>query len=404
MKRIKKPLNTALVLAALSLTNHVARAAYSEPASYTNAPTTITLGSPGYETTGADDSAAFSDAINDVAAAGGGIVWVPEGDYSLVGVEMKSNVHLRIRTGSILRMQAEGLMFWFGGGIENVSIRGAGGRFTVNMGNFDTSRFITGNGVDNMLVANIDIEDPHETVYSSISLGWDRIRDETPSNVTVRNISCLNKEHYGYGIIQAQAASDSFFTNLEGHGGVPVRLETGWKLMNLAKRGGVFNIKATNITSKDGQAAVMMQPHTITNGDVFINHVNSVGSEFTVVLEKGGTWKYSAQEVQDYGLATGTFGMISVGNAHGAYHSSGVPTRYSRLDNYTPSELQKVFRDPGKISGHSGPSIAVVGNYGDSSSLTTWNISGTGGYVNPLISDEDDEYNHSSADKKRPSL
>ncbi|MFD2255246.1 glycosyl hydrolase family 28-related protein [Luteolibacter algae] len=403
MKIIKSDVSVLSVTAVIScMIAQPVLAAYSEPASYTNPPETINLGSVGYETIGWDDSAAFRNAIDDVAAAGGGVVWVPNGDYRLSAVSMKSNVHLKIHKNATLTLHSETSMFNFTGGIRNTSIRGIGGRFTVKIPDYNSARFVYATGVNNMMVTNVDIEDPFETIYSSFELTWDRVRNETPKNLTISNISCLNKEHYGYGIIQAQAASDSYFFNLEGHGGVPVRLETGWTLMNLAKEGGVFNIKATNITSEDGQAAVMMQPHTRSNGDVFLNFIDAVGSEFAVSLEKGGTWKYTAQQIADYNLGTGNFGKVSIGNAHAVYRGSGVPTRYAHLDFYPESELLKVFRDGNEIEGYSGPSIATFGNHGDANQLITWKITASPGFVNPPISTED--YNHPNSKKNRPSL
>ena len=91
------------------------------------------------------DSTLLQKAIDEVSAQGGGWIDIPTGKYKLAGIELKSNVHLRIDKGATL-YPYEGnasvtiIMFTMGGGasrIENTSIRGQGGAFTVKVPAFD---------------------------------------------------------------------------------------------------------------------------------------------------------------------------------------------------------------------------------------------------------------------------
>ena len=76
-----------------------------------------------------------------------------------------------------------------------------------------------------------------------------------------------------YGTTQVQSAEDVRFENLDGTGGVTLRLETG-----IVNPGAIVtNIEARNIVCRDGHAAVMMEPHTQKNGLVTVHNATSFG-------------------------------------------------------------------------------------------------------------------------------
>lgn len=379
----------------------MAQAAYSEPASYTNPKKIISLGSDGYSTDGWDDTWVFKKAIKNVAKAGGGKVYVPTGTYRIAEVALKSNVHIEVNSGTVITLHKAASMFSMTDTIENTSIRGVGGRFTIKIPDFEQARVVFMTDVQNALIQNIDIEDPHKSVFSSIEMTWNSSTDGTPVNCTIKNIT-QDHEEYGYGVVQAQAATSTNYENLKGTGGVPVRLETGWTAMNLKKQGGVFGIRATNITSTEGQAALMMQPHTRTNGDVYGRYLTAVGSEFAVLHEKGGTWKYTADQIRDNNLTTGSFRKLTIANTEAIYKENSTPTRYAHLDYYSQSELEKVFKDTSKESGYSGPSIAVFGDFGNASNRNVWGLKKTGAFVTPTTMTSG--YNHPTWWLNRPSI
>ena len=51
----------------------------------------------------ANQSETFQKAINELAASGGGRLIVPKGTYRLAGVRLKSNIHLLIEKGTVIK-------------------------------------------------------------------------------------------------------------------------------------------------------------------------------------------------------------------------------------------------------------------------------------------------------------
>ena len=86
---------------------------------------------------------------------------------------------------------------------------------------------------------------------------------------------------WGYGLAQLQSADHLHFENLDGEGGVTLRLETG------IGGGYVGNITADNITCRDGFAAIMTEPHCQRNGRFVVKGVRSLGCN-VAVLTNGG--------------------------------------------------------------------------------------------------------------------
>ncbi|QBG47422.1 hypothetical protein EGM51_08470 [Verrucomicrobia bacterium S94] len=377
-----------------------AEAGYSEPASYKWPKKVITLGSAGFSTSGWDDSWVFQKAINQVASAGGGRVHVPKGNYRVVNVNLKSDVHITVQTGSKITLHKEGVMFNMSGDIANTSIRGIGGRFTMEMPDVNNARGVLLSSVRNALVSNVNVQDPHQTRYPTLGATWDQNTNKSATDISFGNITQF-QSNYGYGVAQFQAVTRGTFWNIKCKNGVALRFECGdWKIMTLSGYGGVFDCKANNTTSEQGQAAIMLQPHVLNCGNVFMNGVSAVGSEFAILNEKGGTWAFTADEIREHNLTTGSFGKLSMGNVNAVYWSGGVPTRWSHLDFYPKSELQKIYRE-NNTSGNVGPSCAVIGDYGlTRSAHSTWNLSKTGAFVNPIISTR--IYHHSDSEKNRP--
>lgn len=323
---------------------------------------------------------------------GGGWVNVLRGTYQLKNLAMTSNVHYRISAETTIQLPSNGSVFTATSGQKNWSIRSVGGgRFNVSLKDRDSSRVIFCSDTSNGLFSGVNIQDPDESIFSSVELTWNSSNNKIPTDLTIQNIT-QDKEEYGYGVMQSQAAQSCDFRNLKGRGGVPVRLETGWIRMLLAKQGGVFGVRATNITSERGQAAVYLFPHSRENGSVFLNFTTSVGSEFTVLNDGGSNFKVAADlgisrdQATNRGFAPGSFSRISVGNATGTYRARNVPTRFVHLRNYTRGELtNKVFRGSTvRGASYTGPSIAVYGDYGNPTGKeSVWNLKKIGGYVHP---------------------
>lgn len=88
---------------------------------------------------------------------------------------------------------------------------------------------------------------------------------------------------WGYGTTQIQTGQRLHFENLDGTGGVTLRLETG------ASEAGalVDQVTARNIIGRNGHAAVMIAPHCQMNGLVTVYNVTGIGCNSVVSLGAG---------------------------------------------------------------------------------------------------------------------
>lgn len=375
---------------------------YVEPASYLNPNFTITLGDSGYSTSGSDDTQAFQDAIDDVATNGGGHVIVPRGTYDIGALNLRSEVHVIFDGHSIIRPYTQGLsanvnlnLFRLGQsfGVDNVSVRGlkSGSQFQFDRSAHDRVRAFRIADADNFLVSNFNVADTR-TTFSGISIGWGGDASDGTAyiarNGIVEHFRSANA-HYGYGAIQAQGSRHVNYRDIESVGGVALRMETGYKQMNLAlapasrMESSVENVHAQDITSHHGQAALFLAPHAMHQGSVTAENIVSTGSEFAVLIQEGSLHKFTAQEISDLGLTIGEFEFIDIDGVSADFTSGPIETRYVHLDHY-PVELHaKVFDLPDNppVYDHPyrGTSIAaIVNNVHLDPTVTIANITSAG--------------------------
>lgn len=249
-------------------------------------------------------------AIDEVSAQGGGRISLPLGKYMFAGIYMKSNVHIEIAAGTVIKPYwpdgTKTAVFAFNADftafkkdpksyIENVSIRGIGGRFTIDYhdrirNSGEGIRAIVFSMVKNFYVADVDIKDNYST-YCGMTFSpsksdnldvsdWEVSR---PTLGTVRN-SRIFKASPGYGLAQFHGAQSLYFEDVFAVGGVTMRFETG----ALSEHIGVFDVTGKNITNKDGRAAVMFGPHSGKNGVVKMEDITSISSTYAVTIGMGG--------------------------------------------------------------------------------------------------------------------
>ncbi|MDF7822620.1 glycosyl hydrolase family 28-related protein [Pontiellaceae bacterium B12227] len=272
-----------------------------------------------------DQSAIFQQAINELAVRGGGRIIVPKGTYQLAGVKLRSNIHLLIDAGTVLKLYwpagTKSMMFLMDAErpenkkkwtekdemtyIENVSIRGVGGPFIIDYSDRERakgegSRGILTKMVKNFLIENLDVRDnystycgitltPQQTQYDSSKWPVSRSTDGTIRNCRIFNASP------GYGLTQLHGAQTVYFENLYAKGGVTLRLETG----ALGDKTAVYDITAKNITNENGRCAVMFGPHSAMNGLVQVENVKSISSTYAVSIGKGGVKKKELENNPD---------------------------------------------------------------------------------------------------------
>lgn len=262
-------------------------------------------------------------AIDDVAAAGGGRLVIPKGTYRFAGVFLKSNVHLLIENDTVIKP------YWPAGTktvvfildvkhvgnkkkitqeqmkafIENVSIRGLGGRWIIDYSDRERAdkegvRGVVAKMVRNFLIADLDVKDNY-SVYCGITLTPMQSDGETKdwpvsraTDGTVRNCRIFNASP-GYGLTQLHGAQTVHFEDLYAEGGVTLRMETG----ALGDKTAIYDITGKNIVNENGRCAVMLGPHSAMNGVVKIDGVRSISSTYAVSVGKGGV---KAAELKKY--------------------------------------------------------------------------------------------------------
>ncbi|MDZ8117839.1 glycosyl hydrolase family 28-related protein [Pontiella agarivorans] len=343
----------------------------------------------------ADDSAELQQAIDDLAGQGGGRIDIPAGKYRLAGVKLESNVHLFISKDAVLypvlnKSRKGAVIFTMGmgaGRIANTSIRGADGKFTVEMpGGGVRAKFLVICNVENFLIENFHIKD-NLSVFSSISLNPYLERPALyamPENGAIHNGSVTGAQ-YGYGLIQAQAGRSVYFENLSGEGGVTLRLATGEKEMNDKQYGGLWDITAKDIQCKDGYAALLLGPHSMNNGVVVADGIRAEGCAFAMKGSDG----FVSKKQRTSGLKPGKFAPgTCVKNIHAVFgtHAQLKTKDIRYLPEATRNYIRKKTESWGQVC--RGPSVTGVLLYGDTIKVEKVTYEGFVGHP-PVIRRED---------------
>ncbi|MDO5986184.1 glycosyl hydrolase family 28-related protein [Flavivirga amylovorans] len=320
-----------------------------------------------------DDSAQLQKAIDDLTQLkNGGKIIIPEGTFYFSNIEMKSGVHLVVNHKvTISPTTPKGFIFHFGlksgisagKTIENVSIRGEGGRFTVDYSMAPNGRkhkmaFATFKNVNNFMIGDFNVLDNNTALscltFNSSSYEGNYFR---ATNGIVRNAHVTNAS-YGYGLIQAQTGKNILFKNISGEGGITLRLETGAAL-TVPMHINLDNIYGRNISIKNGHSATAMGSHTRTNGHVDIDGVRAESSLFASMVGIG----FANKEQAKLGYTAGRFAPTStIKNVHAIYGTQAQhkPKNVRQL----PCELRTFMSTTLNPDGASykGPSIAAIKN------------------------------------------
>ena len=320
---------------------------------------------------------ALQTMINSLSTAGGGVLTINAGTYTLEQVHMKTGVHIRIHPDVVFKSVPRNALFraGFDNNFENVSnwsfTSTNGEKFTFDFSGIqpteDIRAFQLGN-CTNFKLADFLILDNY-TKFNGISSG--AVGDSPakfPSFGIIENLD-IKKAHYGYGLTQNQVAQDMLFRNLSGEGGVTLRLESGFKgLANLYltdKTPIINNVYGRNISCTKGAHAVMLSPHTITQGIVDIRDVSGVDCE-AVVSANFGFLSESKGQVDSNGSplnghSPGTFSEESVIANVSATYGTKAQVRAARL-RHIPCALRGYINMTQNLDEESyeAPSLAPV--------------------------------------------
>ncbi|WP_108740110.1 hypothetical protein [Flavobacterium faecale] len=303
----------------------------------------------------------------------GGRVVLNPGRYVVDGLVLKSNVHILMRAGVLLRADQDDVskrnqvkqIFEIGTeeSLENVSIIGEGkgdtrARIKYVRENSDPKKggsraFSTGR-VQNLFIQNVVIDDD-QTRFSGVAFTFkkgDNSKDGCATNVTVDNVEQINAL-YGYGLIQANTGSNMLLSNLVCSGGVAARIETDNRGREAQIKVGVDNIRIENVTSVKGKCAVYFKPHNLVSGTVTVDGAHSIGSQLCI-------------EIRD-GREGGRFAADSWIKNVTAVYTLDAPVHFSGKSSI-PNCLLSYFKDDIKVDAENkgvrqGPSIAVIGDY-----------------------------------------
>ncbi len=306
----------------------------------------------------------------------GGVVVIKKGVYLTKELMLKSNVHIRLEPEVVLRADQRDpskayktkMVFNIGRfeAVENVSIIGYGNenerpiieykRESAERGKGGGRGFSIG-AAKNLFIQNVLIKDD-ETKFSGVSFSFlkNTYTDKgRANNVTVDNVEQTNAS-YGYGLIQSNTGKNMLFSNLKCSGGVCARIETDNRFSK--SKFGVSNIRVENVMSVRGKAAVYLNPHNLSNGDVYIDGAHSINSSMTIEIRPGF---HDTTGKARYGKNSSIKNVTAVYGLESTVHFSG--------KKHIPKCLLSCFKTNGELIDkenpkiRQGPSICVIGDF-----------------------------------------
>ncbi|XMO85911.1 T9SS type A sorting domain-containing protein [Algibacter sp. AS12] len=277
---------------------------------------------------GSSSTSALQTLIDNLSSSGGGVLTINAGIYILEQIHMKTGVHIRIHPDVVFKSIPRNALFRAGydNNFENVSnwsFQSTNGeKFTFDFSDLqptkDIRAFQLGN-TTNFKLADFLVLDNY-TKFNAVSSGAvGSSPSKFPTFGIIENLD-IKKAHYGYGLTQNQVAQDILFRNLSGEGGVTLRLESGFQgladLYLTDQTPILNNIYARNISCSNGAHAVMLSPHTITQGTVDVRDVSGVSCEAVVSIGFGFLSESKGQSDSNgnaiNGHSPGTFSEDSV--------------------------------------------------------------------------------------------
>ncbi|GAL63525.1 T9SS type A sorting domain-containing protein [Algibacter lectus] len=248
---------------------------------------------------GNNTTSALQAMIDNLSSSGGGVLTINAGTYTLEQIHMKTGVHIRVHPEVVFKSVPRNALFRAGytnnfAHVNNWSFQSTNGqKFTFDFSDLQSTEDIRAFQLGN--TSNFKLSDflvlDNFTKFNAISSGAvGGTPAKFPTNGIIENLD-IKKAHYGYGLTQNQVAQNMLFRNLSGEGGVTLRLESGFSgladLYVTDKTPILNNIYARNISCTNGAHAVMLSPHTITQGMVDVRDVTGVSCEAAVSINFG---------------------------------------------------------------------------------------------------------------------
>ncbi|WP_366183898.1 hypothetical protein [Flavobacterium ovatum] len=251
------------------------------------------------------DSQLLNKEIATLSSAGGGVIRIRKGTYCLKDILLRSNIHIKIDSDVTIQPDLTGVvagrninMFIVGEDfyVENVAITNSDENSTdsstwfkglIPAGDDIGVRFVEFGYVKNFKFSGLSLTDNYSR-FSNIVLNLPSSEnvDEASTNGIIKDI-IMTGMHVGYGVVQMQTGKSVLYKNLDGQGGVTLRVETGASATNQVNKVTVDDVVGRNITSRFGDAAFNMSPHRVDQGRVDIEGVVSINSTHAVQIAAG---------------------------------------------------------------------------------------------------------------------
>ena len=266
----------------------------------------------------------------------GGCVIVPNGKYQVMDINLNTSNIIFYIEPSVTFIPYHGItksvpIFQLGSTTsftKNVSIIGTSSqKFVIDLTNNTISpwnvRGIQLLGIDGFLLSNINIKIKANLSdeKSAIEFDHNNVNGKIYHAKNGKVINITSSDFiWGYGTVQMQSGENIYFENLDGTGGVTLRLETGAGDQD----GYVGNITGRNIICRNGQAGFMSEPHTQKNGNFDVSNITTYGCYIGVETNGG----YTQQNKPPGYFTNGTInGVISYyGTNAQCYNNVTVPS------------------------------------------------------------------------------
>ena len=304
---------------------------------------------------GNTSTSALQSMINSLSNSGGGVLTINPGTYILEQVHMKTGVHIRVHPNVVFKSEPRNSLFRAGydndfENVNNWSFHSTNGeKFTFDFSDFepleDIRAFQLGN-TTNFKLADFLVLD-NFTKFNAVSSGAVGSNPAKFASFGIIENLDIKKAHYGYGLTQNQVIQNTLFRNLSGEGGVTLRLESGFSgladLYLTDKTPVINNVYGRNISCTNGAHAVMLSPHTITQGIVDIRDISGESCEavvsvnFGFLSENKGQADASGNPIN--GHSSGTFSEESVIANVSAIYGVSAQVRAARL-RHVPCALR----------------------------------------------------------------
>lgn len=316
---------------------------------------TINTGNTATFPAGDTSTSALQTMIDNLSSSGGGVLTINAGTYTLEEVHMKTGVHIRAHPNVIIKSTPRNAIFRAGytdsfANVNNWSFQSTNGEkftfdFTDLQPNDGLRAFQLGN-TNNFKIADFIVLDNY-TKFNAVSSG---AVSSSPAKFAsfgiIENLD-TEKAHYGYGLTQNQVIQNVLFRDLSGEGGVTLRLESGYEgLANLYltdQTPVINNVYGRNISNRKGAHAVMLSPHTITQGMVDIRDISGTSCEAVVSIKEGFLSESKGQADSNgdpiNGHTQGTFSEESVIANVTATFGTEAQVRSARL-RFVPCDLR----------------------------------------------------------------